>query len=444
MQTRDEPPATREELDALVLLHMANMAEQARSRDGSPGRWLVRLRELAELLITSDSVALPLFIAELAGFADEDEMTARRGYNAGVAEVDDLEAKASAMGLVAAVCPVVAEPCVWQAYLSRCRGDLPLARGWARRAQQRLVGLGATWDKRLTFAEWLALTQLLQQPPSGEAPLSAGALAHPRALLEAVQGEARASPVESPAPGARLDAAAGRQRFLRYLEELSRADGPGSRGVYPDLESHPWYNPAEVPLANYLQAHSKAIQAEVMALEPSRFHRESERIGRTGDWDVMFLYERGRRRDDVCDACPITTHGIETHAAMTTLGGLIYVSRMRGGTHIAAHRGPTNLRLRCHLGIQVPNGDCAIRVGDDTRRWREGACLVFDDYFEHEAWNRTTEDRIVLIVDLWHPQLSADEVRLLEGLHRYAYAQARQLNRYWSSNAAAAARSPAA
>ena len=92
----------------------------------------------------------------------------------------------------------------------------------------------------------------------------------------------------------------------------------------------------------------------------------------------------------------------------------------------------------------MPDGDCAIRVGDDTRRWREGACLVFDDYFEHEAWNRTTEDRIVLIVDLWHPDLSADEVRLLEGLHRYAYAQARQLNRYWSSNAAAAARSPAA
>jgi aspartyl/asparaginyl beta-hydroxylase (cupin superfamily) len=63
---------------------------------------------------------------------------------------------------------------------------------------------------------------------------------------------------------------------------------------------------------------------------------------------------------------------------------------------------------------------------------------VFDDYFEHEAWNHTDEDRIVLIVDLWHPGLSSAEVRLLAGLHRYAAACARQLNRYWAANAAAA------
>jgi aspartate beta-hydroxylase len=112
---------------------------------------------------------------------------------------------------------------------------------------------------------------------------------------------------------------------------------------------------------------------------------------------------------------------------------------MRAGTHISAHRGPTNLRVRCHLGIDVPDGDCAIRVGDETRQWIEGECLVFDDHFEHEAWNRTAADRIVLIVDLWHPGLSPTEVRLLEGLQGYALAYARQLNRYWSSNAAAAA-----
>jgi aspartate beta-hydroxylase len=110
---------------------------------------------------------------------------------------------------------------------------------------------------------------------------------------------------------------------------------------------------------------------------------------------------------------------------------------MRPGTHIRPHRGPTNLRLRCHLGIKVPDGDCAIRVGAQTRRWEQGHCLVFDDYFEHEAWNQTDEDRIVLIVDLWHPGLSATEVRLLEGLQRYAYGHASRLSSYWSANAAA-------
>jgi aspartyl/asparaginyl beta-hydroxylase (cupin superfamily) len=64
--------------------------------------------------------------------------------------------------------------------------------------------------------------------------------------------------------------------------------------------------------------------------------------------------------------------------------------------------------------------------------------LVFNDHFEHEAWNHTAEDRIVLIVDLWHPGLSGTEVSLLEGLQRYASSHARKLNRYWAANAAAA------
>jgi aspartyl/asparaginyl beta-hydroxylase (cupin superfamily) len=137
----------------------------------------------------------------------------------------------------------------------------------------------------------------------------------------------------------------------------------------------------------------------------------------------------------------VTARGIETHHTVRTLAGLIYVSRMRAGTHIAAHRGPTNLRVRCHLAIEVPEGDCAIRVGEQTRRWREGECLVFDDFFEHEAWNHTDEERIVLIVDLWHPGLSGTEVALLEALHDYTSVHARRLNRYWAANAQAARRS---
>jgi aspartyl/asparaginyl beta-hydroxylase (cupin superfamily) len=111
---------------------------------------------------------------------------------------------------------------------------------------------------------------------------------------------------------------------------------------------------------------------------------------------------------------------------------------MRATTHINPHRGPTNMRVRCHLGIKVPDGDCAIRVGGETRRWQEGRCLVFDDSLVHEAWNHTDEDRIVLIVDLWHPGLSDTEVMLLEALDNHTYSQAKRLNRYWSANAAAA------
>lgn len=436
----DQADATRSELDALVLLHMANLAEQAQGRDGSPGRWLVRLRHAAELLIDSDDLRLPLFIAGLAAFSDADESVARRAYLDALARDDDLEARTSGLALAAAVCPVVPEPCVWQAHLSWARGDVPSARRWAGCARSRLLELGTVWDKRLTFDEWLALAERLEQSTSNDVSAAIDTITHPRQLFETTMSVVSGSGSWGNPPSVTAQTAAppgtGTKRFIRYVESLT--DPAASGAVYPDLASHPWYDAQSFPLVSYLESHYAAIRDEILALEPSRFHRESERIERSGDWDVAFFYERGRRHDEVCDACPVTTRGIEEYPAIRTVIGLIYASRMRGSTHIRPHRGPTNLRVRCHLGIKVPAGDCAIRVGEQTRRWREGQCLVFDDYFEHEAWNATAEDRIVLIVDMWHPGLSGTEVRLLEGLHRYTYAHARRLSRYWSANAKAA------
>jgi len=38
-------------------------------------------------------------------------------------------------------------------------------------------------------------------------------------------------------------------------------------------------------------------------------------------------------------------------------------------------------------------------VAGETRRWQEGDVLVLDDRVEHEAWNLTAEERVVLLFD---------------------------------------------
>ncbi|HZO77347.1 MAG TPA: aspartyl/asparaginyl beta-hydroxylase domain-containing protein [Solirubrobacteraceae bacterium] len=439
---------TRDELDVLVLLHMANVAEQVRADDGSPGNWLTRVREWAELLIDSEAVVLPEFIARLAGFSEADERLARRAYRDSVASATSAERRTDRLALAASVCPVIAEPCVWQSYLAHRRRDANSATRWARCGVERLVGLGTAWDKRLRFEQWRELAETLADPEAGGKAGAAAGAGHPGELFEIVtDGSTRRTPARrrSLEPGRRgvrsispPDPVAGARRFQRYIETLADGDGAASGAIYPDLPSQPWLDAAAFPLVAYLESHYDAIHRETMSLNPSSFHRESERIQRSGDWDVAFFYERGRRRGEVCEACPVTTRGIEGHGAILTMAGLVYISRMRAGAHIRAHTGPTNLRVRCHLGIRVPDGDCAIRVGSDTRRWEEGKCLVFDDRFEHEAWNHSDQDRIVLIVDVWHPGLSSTEVSLLEGLHRYASSHARNLSRYWAANAAAA------
>jgi aspartyl/asparaginyl beta-hydroxylase/uncharacterized protein DUF6817 len=413
----DVPGATRGESDALVLLHMANLADQARAADGSPGRWLVRLRDLGELLTDSDEVAPPACIALLSSLRDEDESRAIRAYAHATGAGGDA-AQISALALAATACPVLAEPCVELGRLARDRGDDAAAQSWADQARARLRLLGTAWDKRRTYEQWLAAIDELERP------VAAGS------ALPAVDRGALMAPAS--------EEAVARRRFHRYVEGLVDDGRPGEGRLYPDLPSRPWHDPHDFALVDYLEGHFAAIRDEILALDAAHFAPESERIGRLGDWDVVFLYERGRRHDEVCAACPVTARGVDTHRTIRTHAGLIYISRMRAGTHISAHRGPTNLRLRCHLGITVPLGDCAIRVGDHTERWRQGRCLVFDDSYEHEAWNHTHEDRIVLIVDLWHPALSDAEVRLLEGLHAHTYRHARRLSRYWAANAAAA------
>jgi len=59
----------------------------------------------------------------------------------------------------------------------------------------------------------------------------------------------------------------------------------------------------------------------------------------------------------------------------------------------------------------------------------------------HEVWNESDRRRVVLVVDLWHPDLDDDEVALLSGLYRYGTAIGDNRQRYWARNEAALQRS---
>lgn len=89
-------------------------------------------------------------------------------------------------------------------------------------------------------------------------------------------------------------------------------------------------------------------------------------------------------------------------------GGEVIFSRLSPHTHIKSHCGPTNLRWTAHLGLVIPNKskDCRIRVGHEWVSWSAGKILLFDDSFEHEVRNDTDEERVVLLIRLWHPELA--------------------------------------
>jgi aspartate beta-hydroxylase len=225
-----------------------------------------------------------------------------------------------------------------------------------------------------------------------------------------------------------------RDRLRKFLYSFDDFGNDPHKTHYPGLSETVRYDPSAFPIVESLEHAYPEINREINELGSDLYHSEGEGIAQSGNWDVFFFYERGRRNAANCARCPTIDRILREHDTLRTTAGLIYVSKLDGNTFIRPHKGPTNIRVRCHLGIKVPQGDCGMLCGGQLLKWETGKCIVFNDAAEHEVWNRTAEQRIVLIVDLWHPDLSSKERRMLKGLHNYAYLTAENLGRYWAIN----------
>lgn len=188
-----------------------------------------------------------------------------------------------------------------------------------------------------------------------------------------------------------------------------------------------FYNPADFPWCARLEAATPAIQRELHALL-ARDHtipnlqdvfQEQRILTQNSEWKSFFLYLYGYPIAANCAACPATAAALQQIPNMRTA----LFSILAPGKHIPEHVGPYKGVLRYHLGLIVP-GDgsaCRIRVGDETRQWKEGSSLVFDDTHPHEVWNNADTRRVVLFVDFDRPL-----PWYLRPVHRVLYALLRR------------------
>jgi aspartate beta-hydroxylase len=140
---------------------------------------------------------------------------------------------------------------------------------------------------------------------------------------------------------------------------------------------------------------------------------ERQSLGGSGtapSWNGYYFYRHGIRRDENCACCPVTSAALDQLplSRVREHGPEILFSVFTAGTHLLPHRGVTNTRVVGHLPLIVPK-DCALKVGGEIHVWQEGEVVVFDDTYEHEAWNRSEETRVLLIFDLWNPYLTEAE-----------------------------------
>ena len=191
---------------------------------------------------------------------------------------------------------------------------------------------------------------------------------------------------------------------------------------FPGLPQRPFYERGEFSWTAELEARTSIIQGELEALLRSQAEQfepyvaaDADRSGGTapnahlaGDasWSAYHLLKGGEPVEGHAEHFPGTLAALGL-APMPRVAGrapMALFSLLKAGAHIRPHHGLFNFRLICHLPLIVPP-DCTLRAGNRLRNWREGELLIFDDSMEHEAWNRSDRQRIILLFEIWRPEI---------------------------------------
>ncbi len=223
-------------------------------------------------------------------------------------------------------------------------------------------------------------------------------------------------------------------RFNQSIELLS-----GRKEIYlqkprayyfPELPAIQFYQRECFPWLAQLEAATDAIEAELRAvladgddkferyLQPGKnLPNDADKLARHAGWKAWFLWKNGKPVAKNIARCPRTMEALAA-LPLTSIPNYapnILFSMLRPGQRIEPHTGFLNCRLICHLSLLTPPG-CSFRVGNETRYWERGKAWVFNDTIEHEAFNPSDETRVVLLFEIWRPELSADERRLISAL----------------------------
>jgi beta-hydroxylase len=174
----------------------------------------------------------------------------------------------------------------------------------------------------------------------------------------------------------------------------------------PDL---PFIPNEHFPFVAELEANWREIRAELEVILQDRdripfldkISPDQARIAHSQKWRAYFLWGMGEELTGNTARCP------KTAALLRTVPGLrsAWFSILAPNYKIKPHRGITKGVLRSHLGLIVPKRwqKCRMIVGGKPVRWREGKCFVFDDSMLHQVWNRTDEERAILLFDFDRP-----------------------------------------
>ena len=199
---------------------------------------------------------------------------------------------------------------------------------------------------------------------------------------------------------------------------------------FPELPQIQFYTRDDFPWLDAVEAATTDIRAELLEVmkdqsgfrpyvqaNPRRPHTGQSGMVNNPAWSAFYLWKDGEIVPENAARCPRTLEALADVPAPRVKNRCpsVLFSLLRPGARIPPHNGLVNTRLICHLPLIVPP-NCAFRVGNDVRVPVEGKAWVFDDTIEHEAWNGSSESRVILLFETWRPELTQEERQLVNDM----------------------------
>lgn len=172
----------------------------------------------------------------------------------------------------------------------------------------------------------------------------------------------------------------------------------------------------------HLVAQQFSVILSELAAVRRRIHTETKEFIYTGTWRSVNLW-------DSSSAVPLPATRLfpETMQLLMTIplfremhqqstygerfkSFIARISLLKPGTVILPHFGLTNTRLRLQIPLEIPSGDLFIYCHNEKRQWQLGEPIILNDSYMHGVYNNTDSDRVVLLIDLPHPDASLDQI----------------------------------
>jgi len=177
----------------------------------------------------------------------------------------------------------------------------------------------------------------------------------------------------------------------------------------------------DLPICKQLEDNFETIREETA----KSLHTDADSYGDAyrflyskGEWNNIMLYHK-RQFTDECEAifpktCALLKKWLPSKPGLpwtSDQNEQVMVIKMKEGTDVETHSGPSNNILNIHIGISGLEG-AKLMIANETYTWEEGKVIAWDGSYDHRVHClECKQDRVIMMVRYMHPDMAPEHYK---------------------------------